>query len=58
MQTAIGRVIMDLSISDRDDIQEMRRLFYLKFYGEITQAELEREVEKIMGRQLHLLEAK
>ena len=49
---------MGLSISDRDDIQEMRRLFYLKFYGEITQAELEREVEKIMGRQLHLLEAR
>ena len=49
---------MGLSISDRDDIQEMRRLFYLKFYGEITQAELEARTAEIMNKQGSLLEAK
>ena len=43
---------------DREDVRRLRQLFWEKIRGEITQAELEREVEMIMGRQLHLLEAK
>ena len=43
---------------DQVDILAMRSLFWEKFRDEITQAELEREVEMIMGKQLSLLEAK
>ena len=43
---------------DREDVRRLRQLFWEKFRGEITQAELEREVEMIMGKQLSLLEAK
>ena len=42
--------------TDRDDIQEMRRLFWLKFDGHITQEELERETARICDKQLSLTE--
>lgn len=43
-------------ISDRDDIIEMRRLFWLKYYKQITQEELERETARICDRQMSLVE--
>lgn len=42
-------------MSDKGDIREMRRLFWLKFYGHITQVELERETARICDRQLSLV---
>jgi len=38
----------------RDDVMEMRRAFWDKFYGRTTQAELEAKVKEIMGRQASL----
>lgn len=42
---------------DREDVKRLRQLAWMRFRDEITQAELEREVEMIMGKQLHLLDA-
>lgn len=36
---------------DRQDIKRMRGLFWAKFYGEITLAEMQVEIEKIMNKQ-------
>jgi len=39
-----------------DDIDRMRRLFWMKYRGEITQAELESRVSQIADRQMKLPE--
>lgn len=41
-------------MSDRDDIKGMRRLFWLRFDGKITQEVLERETSRICDKQLNL----
>lgn len=41
-----------------EDIMQMRKLFWFKLEGEITQAELERRVDEIIGRQLKIPEEK
>lgn len=50
----MGAPAQKKSMSDRDDIAEMQRLFWLKYDGQITQEELERETERICDKQLIL----
>lgn len=45
-----------LDDQDRQDIRRMRSLFWAKVNGEITLAEMQAEVKKIVDRQLTLAE--
>ena len=37
-----------------EDVMEIRKLFWMKFRGEITLAEMQRRVDAISGKQLRI----